>query len=141
LNTNQQNEENEQLIDNNLVLRSKLNNTNCNQTVCKLPLCKCADELVPGNLHLNDVPMMILLTFNGIIQREHVTYLKKILNPVYKNPNGCPVQATFFVSGSTYAKTDYCSVQKLFNNNNEIGVGAEKYRLAYLITKSFRYKI
>ncbi len=33
LNTNQQNEENEQLIDNNLVLRSKLNNTNCNQTL------------------------------------------------------------------------------------------------------------
>ncbi len=88
--------------------------------------------------------MMILLTFNGIIQREHVTYLKKILNPVYiKIQMGVQVQATFFVSDSTYAKTDYCSVQKLFNNNNnnEIGVGAEKYRLAYLITKSLRYKI
>ena len=107
------------------------NNTICNQTVCKLPLCKCADALVPGNLHLNDVPMMILLTFNGILQKEHVTYLKKILNPIYKNPNGCPVQATFYVSDITHVKTDYCSVQKLFNNNNEIGVGAEKYRLVY----------
>ena len=41
------------------------------------------------------------------------------------------------MSDSTYAKTDYCSVQKLFNNNNEISVGAEKYRLGYLIKKLF----
>ena len=104
----------------------------CDPNVCKLPLCKCADVLSPGNLSLNDVPMMIMLTFNGILQKEHVDYLKKILNPIFKNPNGCPVQATFYISDSSYAKsTDYCLVQKLFNNNNEIGVGALKYRLIF----------
>ena len=100
----------------------------CSPSNCNLPLCKCADTLVPGNLNLKDVPMMIMLTFNGILKKKHTDHLKKILNPIFKNPNGCPVQATFFVSEGGSEKTDYCLVQKLFNNNNEIGVGSVDYR-------------
>jgi hypothetical protein len=117
------------LINNPVILQQQNETSFCDYKVCKLPLCKCSDTQTPGNLELNDVPMMIMLTFNGIVNNNHADYLKAILNPVFKNPNGCPVQATFYVSDASNIKTDYCLVQKLFNNNNEIGVGAAKYRL------------
>lgn len=101
----------------------------CDSTNCKLPLCKCSDTQPPGDIDLDKVPMMIGLSFNGIIASSHMKYIKQILNPVFKNPNGCPIQGTFFVSEQAeHDSTDYCVVQNLFNNNNEIGVGATKYR-------------
>jgi len=108
------------------------NETICSAENCRLPLCKCANTKTPGNINLNEVPMMIMLTFNGVVRQEHSAYLQRILNPIYRNPNGCPVQATFYVSNEdNNHKTDYCLVQKLFNNNNEIGVGAIKYLCPY----------
>lgn len=101
----------------------------CSTKNCVLPLCKCSDTEPPGNLALEDVPMMVGITFNGVVASRHMKYLKQILNPIFKNPNGCPTQATFFVSDkSDIANTDYCVVQNLFDNNNEIAVGAEKYK-------------
>jgi hypothetical protein len=75
--------------------------------------------------------MMVALSFNGIITSEYAKYIKKILHPIFKNPNGCPIQGTFFVSNTGNGSTDYCMVETLFNNNNEIAVSAPKYR--YLI--------
>ena len=102
----------------------------CDSKNCVLPLCKCSDTEPPGNMDLEDVPMMIGLSFNGIVASHHMKYIKTILNPIFKNPNGCPTQATFFVSDKSTAsqKTDYCVVQNLFDNNNEIGVGSVKYK-------------
>lgn len=104
----------------------------CDSTNCKLPLCKCSDTQPPGDIDLDKVPMMIGLSFNGIIASSHMKYIKQILNPVFKNPNGCPIQGSFFVSEQAqHDTTDYCVVQNLFNNNNEIGVGATKYSCPY----------
>ena len=101
----------------------------CSAKNCILPLCKCSDTKTPGNMDLKDVPMMVGITFNGVVASHHMKYIKQILNPIFKNPNGCPPQATFFVSDkSETATTDYCVVQNLFDNNNEIAVGAEKYK-------------
>ncbi len=100
----------------------------CDSTNCILPLCKCSNTEPPANMDLEDVPMMVGLSFNGILTAHHMKHIKQILNPVFKNPNGCPTQATFFVSDQQERlTTDYCVVQSLFNNNNEIGVGATKY--------------
>lgn len=108
------------------------NGEKCNINNCKIPLCKCPDTQIPGDLAFNQVPMMIVLTFNGILLDEHLTYLKKILNPIYRNPNRCPIQATFFISDHlANLHTDYCQVQNLFNNNNEIAVGTSKYTCHY----------
>lgn len=83
---------------------------------------------------------MVGITFNGVIAGRHMKYLKQILNPIFKNPNGCPPQATFFVSDkSETANTDYCVVQNLFDNNNEIAVGAEKYKWFELMLAKFAY--
>jgi hypothetical protein len=57
--------------------------------------------------------MMVALSFNGVLTTEHSRYIKKILNPIFKNPNGCGIQGTFFVSDSSNGTTDYCLVQTL----------------------------
>jgi hypothetical protein len=100
----------------------------CNSKNCVLPLCKCSNTDRPGNINLDDTPMMIAITFNGVVSSQYMKHIKKILNPIYKNPNGCPIQATFFVSNKGNGTTDYCVVQSLFNNNNEIAVGSVEYR-------------
>lgn len=95
-------------------------------------MCKCSDTQPPGNLDLEKIPMMVGITFNGIITPRTMMFIKQILNPIFKNPNGCPSQATFFVSDKMNTQqTDYCVVQSLFNNNNEIAVGSIKYNCPY----------
>lgn len=103
----------------------------CTPSNCRLPLCKCPDTERPPNVEFDDTPMMVALTFNGVVASQYGKYVKKILHPIFKNPNGCPVQGTFFVSNSGNGTTDYCLVESLFNNNNEIAVGAPKYSCPY----------
>ncbi|CAF0728061.1 unnamed protein product [Brachionus calyciflorus] len=103
----------------------------CNFLNCRLPLCKCSNPERPGNIQYDDTPMMVSLSFNGVLTTAHSPYIKKILNPLFKNPNGCPIQSTFFISDSGNGTTDYCFVQTLFNNNNEISVSSPKYSCPY----------
>ena len=99
----------------------------CGKENCKLPLCKCSDVERPIGVEFDDTPMMIGLSFNGVLTSSYMEIIKKILNPLFKNPNGCAVEGTFFVSNIGNGTTDYCLVQTLFNNNNEIAVGSTKY--------------
>ena len=99
----------------------------CGKQNCELPLCKCSNTERPAGIEFGDTPMMIGLTFNGVLTAQHAKLFKNILNPVFKNPNGCPVQATYFVSNTGNGTSDYCLVQNLFNNNNEIAASATKY--------------
>lgn len=107
------------------------NSKKCNQMNCRLPLCRCSTTNVTevsNNMALDDTPMMVAITFNGILTAQHSLSIKKILDPTFRNPNGCPIQATFFVSDKGRGFTDYCFVQGLFNNHNEIGVSVPRYR-------------
>lgn len=99
----------------------------CDDRNCRVPLCKCSNTQIPNDIPFDDTPMMIGISFNGVVTTNHAKYLKKILNPVFKNPNDCPIQATFFVSDKGNGTSDYCFVQGLFNNNNEIAVGSTEY--------------
>lgn len=99
----------------------------CGDSNCRVPLCKCSNTKIPNDVPFDDTPMMVGLSFNGVLTTGHAKYLKRILNPVFKNPNDCPIQTTFFVSDKGNGTTDYCFVQGLFNNNNEIAVGSTEY--------------
>ena len=98
----------------------------CGKLNCELPLCKCSNTERPAGIEFADTPMMIGLTFNGVLTTPLANIFKNILNPVFKNPNGCPIQGTFFVSNTGNGTSDYCLVQNLFNNNNEIASSATK---------------
>lgn len=107
---------------------ARKNDLNCSRENCILPSCKCSDNEIPGDLYLSDTPMMIALSFNGIITRDIIRSVGKILDTNHKNPSGCPIQATFFVSDvNNGIQTEYCLVQKLFDNNHEIAVGTTVY--------------
>ena len=99
----------------------------CGKLNCELPLCKCSNTERPAGIEFGDTPMMIGLTFNGVLTTPLAKLFKNILNPVFKNPNGCPIQGTFFVSNTGNGTSDYCLVQNLFNNNNEIASSSTKY--------------
>lgn len=63
---------------------------------------------------------MITLTFDDAINFENWDlYTQYLFTPERKNPNGCPIRATFYVS---HQYTNYMHVQKLWNDGHEIAV-------------------
>uniref|UniRef100_T1JDN2 NodB homology domain-containing protein n=1 Tax=Strigamia maritima TaxID=126957 RepID=T1JDN2_STRMM len=90
----------------------------CNADVCRLPNCFCgSNTLIPGDLSANEVPQLVLLTFDDDVNEVNWNVYKKILYTGRQNPNGCPVQATFYVS---HEWTDYSKVNTLYLDGHEI---------------------
>ncbi|XP_045522703.1 chitin deacetylase 1 [Pieris brassicae] len=100
----------------------------CDPGLCQLPNCFCTKygNATPGNLIPNQTPQMITLTFDGPVNHENWDiYGKHILTSERKNPNGCPIKATFFIS---HPYTNYRHVQKLWNDDHEIAVHSITHR-------------
>ncbi|XP_055386018.1 chitin deacetylase 1 [Condylostylus longicornis] len=100
----------------------------CDSVKCKLPFCHCSKDGtdIPGNLNVKQVPQMILLTFDDSISFDNwELYSKVLLTQNRKNPNGCSIKATFYVS---HQYTNYQFVQKLWNDGHEIAVHSITHR-------------
>ncbi|KAL4711499.1 hypothetical protein ACJJTC_000515 [Scirpophaga incertulas] len=100
----------------------------CDMHQCELPDCFCSKNGTdtPGRLVTSQTPQMITLTFHGPVNHENWdAFTKHLFTGDKKNPNGCPVKATFFVS---HAYTNYKHVQKLWNNGHEIAVNSITHR-------------
>uniref|UniRef100_A0A1B0CRU7 Chitin-binding type-2 domain-containing protein n=1 Tax=Lutzomyia longipalpis TaxID=7200 RepID=A0A1B0CRU7_LUTLO len=100
----------------------------CNQATCILPECFCSKDgtIIPGRLDINQVPQMILLTFDDAINFENWDlYTKKLFTADRKNPNGCPIKTTFYIS---HQYTNYQQVQKMWNDGHEIAVHSITHR-------------
>ncbi|XP_023329724.1 uncharacterized protein LOC111702311 [Eurytemora carolleeae] len=94
----------------------------CDYSNCSLPDCFCSSDgtKIPGNLDPKDVPQMIIITFDDAVNDENwELYQEKLFPPGFKNPNGCPIHGTFYVS---HQYTNYAMVQKLWNQGHEIAV-------------------
>lgn len=98
----------------------------CNPKTCKLPDCFCSHDgtLIPGGLEPRDVPQMIIITFDDAVNYENYELYSEVLFDNFRNPNGCPVKATFFVS---HQFNNYQQTQKLWNDGHEIGVHSVTY--------------
>lgn len=104
----------------------------CDLSACSLPECHCSKDgtMIPGRMEPSQVPQMIILTFDDAINFENwELFTKVLLTPAKKNPNGCPIKATFFLS---HQYTNYQHVQKLWNDGHEIAVHSITY-LSYII--------
>lgn len=69
--------------------------SSCDPAKCVLPDCFCSKDgtIIPSRLEANQVPQMILLTFDDAINFENWDlYSDKIFSPERKNPNGCPIK-------------------------------------------------
>ena len=57
-----------------------------------------------------DVPQMITITFDDAVNDENwKLYQNKLFKSSRKNPNGCPIHATFYVS---HEYTNYAMVSE-----------------------------
>ncbi|KZS21112.1 Uncharacterized protein APZ42_012228 [Daphnia magna] len=91
----------------------------CDPAVCLLPDCFCSETgtEVPGKLDSKQVPQMIMVTFDDAINNNNVELYRDMFNGVRKNPNGCDIKATFFVS---HKYSNYSGVQEIHRKGHEI---------------------
>ena len=83
----------------------------CNESKCHLPTCRCASESIPGGLSVKDTPQIVMFSFDdGLRDQDYQTYYSKVFNG-RKNPNGCPVGITYFVS---HFYSDYTLVEHAY---------------------------
>jgi len=94
----------------------------CNIDNCKLPDCRCyVDNNPPGNIALEDIPQMVVITMDYSLNEEYREYYEELFQPGITNPNGCKLKGTFFIQdeGTSY------DVVKLFADEGfEIGVNS-----------------
>ncbi|KAG6446698.1 hypothetical protein O3G_MSEX004578 [Manduca sexta] len=88
----------------------------CRKDVCLLPDCYCGGKDIPGKLPVNEVPQMVLITFDDAVNDLNKIYYEELLQKGRVNPNGCPITATFYVS---HEWTDYSQVQNLYADGHE----------------------
>merc|ERR1711962_1069197 len=95
----------------------------CDKDICKLPDCFCSEhgsevpgDLCPNNERCDRVPQMITITFDDAINNNNIDLYDEIFK-YRKNPNGCDIKATFFVS---HKYTNYSAVQDMHRKGHEI---------------------
>jgi len=91
--------------------------TKCEPSKCRLPDCRCGSTETPGNMSAKRLPQLVILTFDDSVNDLNKGLYQEIFHPSRKNPNGCPIAATFYVS---HEWTDYGLVQSLYSDGHEI---------------------
>ena len=82
----------------------------CDPNQCKLPDCRCAGEDIPGGLNPSSTPQIVLFSFDdGLRRQDYDGFYSKLFNG-RKNPNGCQIGLTFFVS---HYYTDYALLEDI----------------------------
>jgi len=91
----------------------------CDVNLCRLPDCFCSvsGREVPGSLEPQETPQMIMLTFDDAVNNNNWEEIDTILSGKLKNPNGCDVKATFFVS---HRYNNYSMAQELHRRGHEL---------------------
>ncbi|KYN02697.1 hypothetical protein ALC62_06497 [Cyphomyrmex costatus] len=91
----------------------------CDTANCLLPYCFCSRDgtIIPGGLHPEETPQMIIMTFDGAINHNNFDHYQKIFTQDRLNPNNCPLKGTFFIS---HEYCNYNMVQSLAHDGHEI---------------------
>ncbi|XP_068632474.1 chitin deacetylase 1 [Battus philenor] len=96
--------------------------TKCDPAECQLPYCFCSKDgtIIPGGLEPQNTPQIIMLTFDGAVNLNNYDLYRKVFNGKIRNPNGCPIRGTFFLS---HEYSNYVMVQSLAHDGHEIATG------------------
>ncbi|CAK9825020.1 Chitin deacetylase 1 [Anthophora retusa] len=91
----------------------------CDTANCQLPYCFCSRDgtIIPGGLHPDETPQMVIMTFDGAINHNNFDHYQKIFATDRLNPNNCPLKGTFFIS---HEYCNYNMVQSLAHDGHEI---------------------
>eukprot|EP00081_Caenorhabditis_elegans_P027923 NP_741839.2 Uncharacterized protein CELE_F48E3.8 [Caenorhabditis elegans] len=90
---------------------------------CRLPSCFCTStgKIPPNNFDTKQVPQMVMLSFDDPITDRIINTLKSLFSGSIRNPNGCAIKGTFFVS---HQWNNYDQSLWLHSTNHEIGVNS-----------------
>ncbi|KAE9552272.1 hypothetical protein FO519_004518 [Halicephalobus sp. NKZ332] len=92
----------------------------CDLSKCKLPTCFCTPDGrgIPGGLRKEETPQFVVLTFDDAVNGKTAPDYKHIFGQEkYRNPNGCPIKGTFFIS---HEWTNYDEVQWIAKTGHEL---------------------
>ncbi|XP_032682660.1 uncharacterized protein LOC116849536 isoform X2 [Odontomachus brunneus] len=89
----------------------------CRKDVCLLPDCSCGGSDIPSGIPIEQTPQIVLLTFDDAVNDLNRPLYGDLFENGRKNPNGCPISATFYVS---HEWTDYSQVQNLYADGHEM---------------------
>merc|ERR1719427_1257849 len=70
----------------------------CDKSQCQLPDCRCGGPQIPANISAEQIPQLVVLTFDDSINDLNQRLYTSIFHPIRRNPNGCPISSTFYVS-------------------------------------------
>lgn len=72
-------------------------------------------------MKVDEIPQIVLITFDDGVNEINWLHYEEIFNNggkrLLKNPNGCPISATFYVS---HEWTDYDLIQNLYSDGHEM---------------------
>jgi len=89
----------------------------CKEKHCQLPDCFCSGIKTPKDLPAESIPQFVMLTFDDSINPNVAEFYAKLFNKERRNPNGCPIRGTFYV---THEWNDYWLTKKLYAEGHEI---------------------
>ncbi|KAF9083012.1 hypothetical protein BGX23_011877 [Mortierella sp. AD031] len=90
--------------------------TACDTTKCVFPACVCPSVNPPKGMDPKTVPQFFTLTYDDAIQAATIPVAASLMTP-HRNPNGCPIKATWFTQ-TLYS--DYSLVQQWYAAGNEV---------------------
>ncbi|KAK3584614.1 hypothetical protein CHS0354_005207 [Potamilus streckersoni] len=83
--------------------------------MCNPPECFCCRDELP--LPKRDIPQMVFFTFDDAVTPQVAGYYRKLFDANRKNPNGCPIKMTLFIS---HGNTVYNLVREFYLKGMEI---------------------
>lgn len=90
--------------------------TRCQNThTCKPPNCVCCSNDMP--LPYKTIPQMVFFTFDDAITPQVAGFYRQLFDSSRRNPNGCPVSMTLFIS---HSNTVYSLVREFYQKGMEI---------------------
>ncbi|XP_076349905.1 uncharacterized protein LOC143246704 [Tachypleus tridentatus] len=108
----------------------------CSPNTCRFPDCRCGGTDIPENLPVSEVPQVVLLTFDDAVNDLNYDLYKEIFTG-RRNPNGCPILGTFYVS---HEWTDYGKVQTLYSEGHEMASHSISHSYGEKFSKSSWFK-
>ncbi|XP_060572231.1 uncharacterized protein LOC132730344 [Ruditapes philippinarum] len=95
------------------VCQQCLQSSECNPPDC---FC-CRDELNLTNVSLSQIPQIVFFTFDDAVTEQVSGFYHQLFHESRKNPNGCPVSMTLFIS---HDNTKYRLVSEFYRKGMEI---------------------
>ena len=99
----------------------------CTRNNCLPPDCFCASLSGPAEIPVSETPQIVLLSFDDAVLPDFEPLYKELFDSGRRrNPNGCPITATFYV---THEGTDYRLVNRLYSAGHEMASHSVSHRM------------